>query len=283
MLVSASVHKRYNKPPRIDESCLLIGDSQIPFHDAHFINNVKQVAFAYGVKVCGWVGDMIDMSAMSIFLTQENKDLKKELDEDEEYLCQLADGFERVVFLAGNHEDRIMRMLEHWMGAERLGKLLGLSGGIVEMSDYYYIHIGNTWQATHPKNTSRIAGRIPSILAEKYNRNTVSFHGHLTGQIQSMNGKLVGIDAGITADPLRLEYSMVRQSTYPVMTQGAVILLKDGDEYYPRVLNKFTNWEFEIRTGELWQSYLATRHARNSDDCRTTSVRRKRPLKSRNG
>lgn len=251
-LIEQSPAPRYDAPPRIDESVLCIGDCQIPYHDAEFINNVKRVALAFGVKAIALVGDVFDFHALSIFLSQANADLNKELDADEYYFQQLVSGFDKKILVIGNHEYRLSRMLGQYLNAERLKKLLGLGADVV-VSNYAYLHIGNEWQASHPKNASVIPARVPTLLAEKYRRHTISFHGHLTGTAQTRDG-LIAIDAGITCDPMRLEYTAVTQNTRPVMTQGAVILLKRREKYYPRIFNKFTDWDFEIESGAIWQS-----------------------------
>lgn len=39
------------------------------------------------------------------------------------------------------------------------------------------------------------------------------------------------------------------------MTQGAALLIRDENgDFHPRVYNKFTQWELEMKMGELWQS-----------------------------
>lgn len=281
--VAASQHPRYNTPPRIDESCLVIGDSQVPFQDADFIDKCKAVALSFGVKEMVWVGDMIDLHAISIFLAQKKEPLADELLEDEIGLTSIAAGFDKVLWLCGNHDERLSRVLQAWIPMERIAKMLGL-GSNIEASDYYHCFIGDRWMATHPKNSSIIPGRVPSTLALKYRRNVISFHGHLVGAVQ-MND-LWAIDAGVTCDPTRLEYSMVRQSTRPKVQRGAVLMLKDDDdEYHPRLLNDLTDWNLEQETGEQWQKQneaangLATlSHPRPRKSAKTQT--RKPPMKS---
>lgn len=260
LIISESRAPKFNQPPQVDESCLNIGDCQFPYHDAVFLNRVVRVALAFGVEAINIVGDAFDFNALSIFISQVSKDINDELDQDEFYFKQLVAPFKKKLLVLGNHEYRLSRMLNQYINADRVRKLLGLDDSVVT-TNYYYVFIGKDWQASHPDNSSIIPGQVPKMLSQKYRRNTISFHGHLTGAAQSIDGLLYSIDAGVTCDPLRLEHTQVRQNTRPVATQGAVILLKDDyGKYHPRILNKFTDWDFEIKTGELWRNKQKRKH-----------------------
>lgn len=249
--ITDSQRPKFNAPPQINKSCLVIGDAQAPFHDAQFLNKIKKVTFAYGVKTCIWCGDMIDFHAISIFLSQKKTSIEEELVEDEIALGQIADGFDDVLWVAGNHDERMSRMLTEWIPIDRLRLMLRLDD-LVKTTDYYYCFIGKQWMATHPKNSSVIPARIPSMLAQKYQRNTISFHGHLNGMV--MYNDFWCIDAGVVCDPDRLEYSSVRQSTRPKVQRGAVLMLKDHQGvFHPRVLNDLTDWELEEQSGKVWR------------------------------
>lgn len=252
-IVAESPHPKWDSPPLIDQSCLVFGDSQSPFIDAQFINHIKEIAFAYGVKQAVWAGDMIDLHAVSIFLSQRKQELHVELDEDEIMLGSIASGFENVLWLNGNHDIRISRALEAYLPLDRVRKMLGLDDN-VKTTDYYYCYIGDRWMATHPKNSSVIPGRVPAVLAQKYRRNTLSFHGHLVGAVMT-NGYWC-VDVGVTCDPARLEYSSVVQTTRPLVQRGAALLLKGLDgEWRIRLLNDLTDWTHEKLCGEAWLKY----------------------------
>jgi len=250
-LIEQSPAPRYDAPPRIDESVLCLGDCQIPYHDAKFINHCADVASAFGVTTALWVGDAFDFHALGIFLSQNKDALSKEIEQDRKYGEQLANRFARVLWTNGNHEDRLSRMLAQYLKLEQTKTLFGLPKH-VETSDYYFCEIGDDWIATHPKNASVIPGRVPSMLALKYRKNVLSFHGHLVGACQ-ING-LWAIDVGVTCDPMRLEYPNVRHNTRPMMQRGAVLMLKDSHgKFRPRILNELTDFDFEMKAGEIWR------------------------------
>lgn len=253
-LVRESSRMRYDQPPRVDDSRLILGDAQVPYHDAEFINLCKAVAFAWGIRKALWVGDMVDFSSLSVFLHQDDGSLEHELDDNERYLKDIQAGFEEIMWVRGNHEDRLFRMLNAVIGMERMAKLLGLDTGTIQTTNYYWCEIGNDWLAEHPKNTNVIPARVGTFLSEKFSKNVITFHGHTTGQAQDRSGRRLAIDAGICADPLRLEYHCIRHNTRPAMTQGAVILRKDANgNFYPYHLTRFSDWDSLIKMGALWE------------------------------
>ena len=48
--VPKSMSRRYDKPPIIREPCLIIFDTQIPYQDANFLNNLLELASAWGIN-----------------------------------------------------------------------------------------------------------------------------------------------------------------------------------------------------------------------------------------
>lgn len=215
---------------------------QIPFHNAAWINRCKNLALKWGIKTCVWGGDAIDLSALSVFIAKA-KNVEEELTKDEEYLKQLASGFTKIIWLMGNHEEHFRRRIGDWLSSERVKRLIGLEDR-VEISDYYWCLVGKDWQIEHPANTSEIAARAATWLAEKYRRNVGMFHNHLTGYSQTRDGDLIGIDVGMSADEERLEYVKLRHNKKPKMTNGALILRWDAKErkYYPHHLTQHTDF-----------------------------------------
>lgn len=251
-LVSESTRKRYDQPPRLaGESVLVIGDAQAPYHDAVLINQVRRVAFAWGIRSCIWAGDMADMAVFSIFMN-ESTDAEMELDETHLALAEMASGFDCITWLMGNHEARFRNAINRYLSLERVRMLLGLDAKIAT-SDYYWGLVGSDWRISHPKNTSVVPARVAQQLAEKFQRNVAQFHNHLTGLMPTRDGRHIGVEVGICADPKRMEYVQTRDNTRPVMQQGALILRWDGAQYWPHLLSPlWTDWDYEI-----WQAKQA--------------------------
>ena len=244
-MIQPSRRPRYNRPPRIDKkSILAIGDSQIPFHDHEWINKCKKLAFAYGIRTSLWAGDIVDFTSLSIFVAK-NQEVEKELIECEEHLGELAAGFTDIIYLPGNHELRLQRLLREWVSMDRVCKLLNLPKQ-VRGFDYSFCEVGGDWLVEHPKNYSVIAGRVAATLAEKYRKNIAIFHDHQCGEMKTRDGRFIGMSVGMCADGSRLDYYSVAHSTTPKMMQGALLLRWDGQQYFPHHLTEETDWDYEF-------------------------------------
>lgn len=272
-----STEPRYDNPPKIEaESVLVLGDLQIPFHDAAFLNKCISLARCWGIRRLLLGGDVLDLNAFSIWVTR-SADANAELDEAERTMARVISGFATIDWLMGNHEDRIRKALGAWLSADRIRKLIGL-GANVEAHDYYHCFVGDDWIVTHPKNTSVIPARVAVWLSEKFGRNVAMLHNHVCGVSQTRDGEHIGIDVGMCADPMRLEYNAIRMGTRPAMSQGALILRWCAEErrYYPHHLTQWADWEMLERIGEQWGKETESRKNRSGRASRTLSRMRRR-------
>jgi len=243
--VPKSMSRRYDKPPIIKESCLVIFDTQIPYQDANFLNNLLGLASAWDIKQGISGGDLLNMAAFSIFKENpEDKIWKRERDIAIEVLRALHSHIPKWQLVLGNHESFLIKTLAQQIGHDDILALLGKPEGFIA-TDYYYCLVklgGSVWRISHPRNISVIHGRIPQRLADKYEQNIASGHGHLAGFSPSYSGKWMCCDVGITCDPLRLDYSSLRNGTRPVMCQGALILMLSEGKCYPYHLYPNSDW-----------------------------------------
>lgn len=234
--IPTSRREKFNKPEIIRESCLVIFDSQIPFHDADFINHLLELAVDWGIKEGISGGDLLNMTAFSKFYENpKDKIWREERDSTIKVLHAFVNAIPEWILVKGNHEDFLLKKLEEQIDHDDILALLdkregGLAG--FKATDYYYCLVklnGTTWRITHPRNISVIHGRIPQRLCEKYHMNIASGHGHLAGITPDYSGKYLACDVGVTCDPERLDYVSLRDSTRPAQCQGALIL-KQGDD-----------------------------------------------------
>lgn len=225
--VPVSKRRRYNRPLIIREDCLVIFDTQVPYHDAEFLNNLLNLAHTWGIKQGVSGGDLLNMTAFSIFQEHAQEKLWiKEREEDMAVLLTLQKIIPKWLLVKGNHEAFLLKALAEQLGHEDILRLLNKPDGFTT-TDYYYCKVilgGSVWRITHPRNISVIHGRIPQRLCEKYHSNIASGHGHLAGMTPDYSGKYIACDVGVTCDPTRLDYVSLRDTTRPAMCQGALIL-----------------------------------------------------------
>lgn len=239
-LVPASQMPRFDDPPRVDGDTLVMADLHVPFHDSQFCNRVIDLALLWEVPSLVLAGDVVDLAALSPFAPEFDGleiSLEEELKTARKVFDALA-GFERVLWLAGNHEIRILRQLK---ASVKMSRLAGMFTELpqLETTPYHWCAVGNDWHVTHPGSRSVIPARVPFFLIRQQRKNVAAGHDHRWGIVQDESGLNVAVSIGVCADPARLGYDALRDTTHPAVIQGALIV-KRG---YPWLLSpKWTDW-----------------------------------------
>ena len=232
--VPNSTQPKFNEPPRLSGTTLILADPHCPYHDAEFCNRVIDIALAARAQHCIIAGDLLDMNAFSPFDANSNAHFEQDCEAAEGFVTALAGAFRDVLWIKGNHEGRLDKRIGlHQLSDGRIKRLVSLTDAVT-YTGYYYCYVDD-WMVCHPKQASRAPGKVAAVLAGKYHRNVVAGHGHLWGLAPDTSGRYLGIDSGLCADPDRLEYDAMCPNCYPRMTQGAVIL-RDG---YPWPLSPY--------------------------------------------
>ena len=210
-----------------------MGDVHCPFHDAHWMDRVIGLALKRGVRQVILAGDFADFNAFSSFGRDVGIDADAELDALSALMDALIATFERVYYIAGNHDVRPLRVLKDaGLSAPALMRLFAPRPDDKHFftSDYHWCRLtsgGVPWQIEHPKNASVNATIVPKALAAKYGCHVIGTHGHTWGMTRDVSGRYFAVDSGICADPLRLGYTQLIHNTRPLQQQGAVIV-QDG-------------------------------------------------------
>jgi len=228
MLVPTSPVK-LEAPPVMQGDALLLFDIHSPCHDARWINRCVDLALRWGVRQCGIGGDLVDFTAFSIFAKSDAYDVQEEIVQTEAILKALECAFDSIVYSAGNHDVRLSRLTGWMLPVETAVRLFIRSGRTTFTRSYWFTLIsgGEEFYIEHPANTSVNQTIVPAKLAAKYRKHVIAGHGHLWGMGRDVSGQYWAIDAGVCADPDRIEYYQMRHSTRPAMQQGAVIV-RDG-------------------------------------------------------
>jgi len=248
--VPPSRREKFDKPEIIRDPCLLLFDAQVPFHDSDFMSHVLEVAADWGIKQGISGGDLLNMTSFSRFFEKPtDKVWRKERDDAVKVLVAMSDAVPDWLLLMGNHEDFLLKRLEEQVGHEDILALMDRREGLLgafRATDYYWSEVrmaGETWRISHPRNISVIHSRIPQRLADKFQANIASGHGHLAGMTPSYSGKYMCCDVGVCCDPARLDYVSLRDSTRPAMCQGALILqLGEDGKCHPYHILPDADW-----------------------------------------
>ena len=217
---------RLQQPPTLRGDALLLFDVHAPCHDAAWINRCVDIAARWDVRKLGIGGDLVDFTAFSAFEKSSEYDVATEIASATRLLETLESCFDEVVYSAGNHEVRLSRLTDWLLPVESAVRLFLRSGKTTFTRSYWFTleSGGERYMCVHPRNASVAQTMVPARLAAKYQMHVIAGHGHLWGQGRDVSGRYWAIDAGMCADPLRLEYYQMQPTIRPAMCQGAVIV-----------------------------------------------------------
>jgi len=200
------------------------------------------------VKELGRMKDSKEKENILTMLSKaENEDgnISEEIRETRKCLKYIENTFAKTLWIMGNHEQRIVKMLEKTLAVADLSRLLGTNNPKWEVSAYFWATLkskGIEWQIEHPNNSGKGSSKK---LVTKYMTNVIMGHGHHISMVTDPSGKFLAIEPGAGADELRMGYVSQRHTGGDSHGLGAVIV-RDGHAY---LLNEFVDFEFLAKIG----------------------------------
>ncbi len=221
------------------------------FHMPHFHADLteKMVAMSKKMKIPNLLllGDFANFESLSRFDHPDPDDtLKRELEACTHLMDMLLKSYKRIYWVLGNHDKRLFRALNFGLDLKQLGSMIcqeALKERRLICSGYSFAIINDCWRATHPKSYSRIGGRVPSILADKFRMHVIGAHGHHLGLQVAMDGEHVGIDCGGMFDPAKIRYTQQEDSTHGAWTP-AFTIIRNNCAYLFTNNPALTDWGF---------------------------------------
>jgi hypothetical protein len=162
--------------------------------------------------------------------------LGRELSETRKLVLELAKVFERVDFVIGNHEGRLLRALDSPLCPSDMLELIRAEKWRV--APYYYsllVSNGETFRITHPKTAAKYGAEK---LAAKHHQHILMAHSHAWRCDFDISGEYWAIQMGHCVDEMRLPYAAQRDVPRDAHALGAVII-RDG---FPWLLGRRTPW-----------------------------------------
>lgn len=198
----------------------------------------QQALYDVSSKMSGKDKQILQNEIERLGVKEEGDGLSTELAATRAVLHRLADQFDLIQYILGNHEGRMIRVLETVIDPGDILKLLEL-GGKWQISPFYYsllISGGETFRVTHPKNYGKGTSRK---LASKYRQHCIMMHGHHFLLSTDPSGEWLAAEIGHCSDEERLAYIAQRDNTADKHVLGAAIVR--GGKLH--LLNRFTDWE----------------------------------------
>jgi len=227
--------ERFNECFRLSGDWVVVGDLHSPFTDWGLVSQVGGAAREHGIDQLLVGGDAFDFRRYSQYAALVPDCVRGDEESGVRYALNVwAETFKEIRFISGNHDARLMRLLNGTLPADTIEDIfMGILGNPanVKYSLYGYAIIDTPqgeWRITHPQNYSRNALAVGRKLAYKHRQHVACLHVHHSATGLDDSGQFVIADIGCLADPQKLAWvSMFDSASTPVMNQGYA-LLKDG-------------------------------------------------------
>lgn len=204
-------------------------------------------------------GDLIDFEQLSKYIPERDGDGIGRTAEDDkqdtkEMLESLADWFDDILCLKGNHENRLhSRKLEQQFSWETLTAVVNPVPKKIKFSKWTWCIINDKWRATHPNRRWITPGGLSRRLAEKHQMNVILAHSHAMSETYSIGGHHIALDSGGMFQPELMGYAVVEDNPAPAWTPGFFII---DDDTVHGFNQRSTDWEFYRRALDIplgWQ------------------------------
>lgn len=234
--------KIYKELTLPDDNYMISCDEHAPYHDELWINRKLAIANKFKITKNIQIGDTLDFNFIKSYPVMDGEaetSLDKELLHSAPSIKALL-YFKKNWLIRGNHEFRVSRYTNSLIQAQHLYKIFGEAKWNVDFkySNYDKINIGKKWMLVHPQSYSQVATSVAKRLAEKFHRNVINSHGHLSGSTYDRSGKFLSIDLGCMLDKSKIGYINLTTTTHPMWKNGFGMLY-NGHFYH---FTEETDW-----------------------------------------
>ena len=217
---------------------LVIADLHCPYHDTQFLHDMltSLVDTYSSIGRIIIAGDLFDLDGLSKYSKAHNiAKLETELELTGQVLVYLA-SFAPVYICKGNHDQRFFDKLDSQLSFKRLINA-AVNGRVtkypIETTERDYIFVNRDFVIGHLSTYSATPGKAAWRIAQKYKRNALVGHDHMTGiHTETSHDRYVGASIGCCADSSKFWYSERRLNSMPFMTKGYAIIEDDTFTLY---------------------------------------------------
>jgi hypothetical protein len=218
------------KPITINaDKMVLCSDSQIPFHDRGVWTRICEVARERKITTLVHVGDLVDCQS---FAKQDPLAVPvnwaDEAQSASDLLVEIANVFDRIIMLCGNHEYRIVKLLK---GQAPFSAIMRgwecfdiVPEGVLDIEDLPVAWLGDWGMVCHPAAYSQTSGAVAVKLAEKYHKDVYMGHDHFLSMRFDRSGKHKAISLGCCCDEGLMDYKQFSVTCHPVWNKGFVVV-----------------------------------------------------------
>lgn len=199
--------------------------------EAEFMERVQRLPSKYQGEMLAWMMEREDQASDTRSVSEEVGIAKK-------CMTRLGELFDRVDYVIGNHDGRLLSALDSPLFAGALLDMIGLHDPKWRIAPYYYSVLysgGETWRIEHPKSAAQ---NTAVSLASKYLCNVGMGHSHGWSHSFDASGSWHAIQMGCCVDERRLPYAAQRSTSGKAHMLGALII-RAGQPY---LLHERSDW-----------------------------------------
>ena len=233
-----------------NQDAMITADWHIPLYNPALVNKMITTAVEKGIKTLVIGGDFWNFDALSAYdPKQPEGNLTREWKEGLAVMRTIAETFDDIVFVWGNHDYRFHKALGHAMSFVNSMKMtFGLLGDDV-LSKIRFTNLDNCWllygepvvseedgermglmewerylprqrwNVCHPQSYSRVPLTSARQLCAKLQSNVITAHSHHAALGYGTDGVLVAAEAGGLHEHRKTTY-LQRSTTFPRWQNG---------------------------------------------------------------
>lgn len=234
------------EPLILEGDAVIVGDIHVPCTDYDWAQRAAMVGLYHlaAPRTLVIAGDLVNADFASRYdLIHELPRWDQEVQAARHLFRVWLEVFDRVIFLAGNHERRLSKFTRGELGMQHLADLL-LQDERVIVSHWGHcllISGGIPYRVTHARNYSLNSLTVGHELANKYQQHIINHHQHHLSKGMDRFKRFIVIDNGALVDQDKLAYVVLDDSRSPAMAKGFT-LVRGGVAH---VLGEapYTSWE----------------------------------------
>lgn len=213
---------------------IVAGDFHIPQQDDIMVESICDFGRDFGIEMLIINGDFCNSDVFSEFKRkQTNAGWQVEKAACRKVMSKFQSAFKYIVWILGNHDNRIMRVTNYSVTFDDLARILvdNYDPKQIYLTDWDHI-IHDDWRICHPHEYSRKPCFKAKQFGEKYNCNTIVGHSHMLNMMAKRTGKTVRyyIDGGCCCDNDLVEYEIMNTTSFSRWTPGFVLLRNNKPE-----------------------------------------------------
>lgn len=233
----------------------VIYDIHAGYHDKAFLEQALRLSVLADVDTLITDSDIFDFDALSTFdKTGEQIELNEELQHAGDILAELGKYFKRIYMIHANHGKRMSRRLQQPLDLKyvvsmalqgRKANVITTNREYMTMADFLFAHPS--------KMSSTVNAKVPSLLALKYQKHTLTGHTHKISFASA--GKWLALEVGCCIDQSKVWYAESNADNYAFFQRGFALILDGEVLHFDSTGNSALNGQ--KKSFEYWEEYFS--------------------------